>query len=1293
MKAPLLSLVIAFVACLPTGWLLAEEKADCPDNSCFTTSIIQEEKQGSCTTYTLEIGHDGSCRYALSHFSIEVPCGQITDVSNSEGWAMETGTTDPTTGITGIKIDDIKKFGESSSPGTFTVTYTVCSDNCESTAPGKVAYKASTCVHYQEPEGLYTPLSASILTQHISCAGSADGAINLSVSGGKEPYAFSWSNGSTTEDLEGVAEGTYSVTVSDATGESIQLETLLKAPVALKVSATVQNASCAGNGSVSLVVEGGTAPYTYLWNNNETTPSIQAPEGTYSVTVRDAKGCSLAESFIIGNTESLLLSLSGGTDCGDNTLEAQVSGGTAPFTYLWSTGETTSSIQPAAGGIHSLIVTDANGCTATAEKEVMAGEALYLTTTAKGPSCAYGTDGSIDLTVEGGSGEYSFSWSNESTSEDLENLYAGSYTVTVTDLNGCSAATTVVLTNPQSIFVRHTEIIQPDCNGTAGSISVEALFGAEPYTYSWSNGETGSSIAGLESDSYQVIVTDANGCSGTRTFLINEPNQPSVSISGGNCSTTLAADVSGGVAPYTYTWSTGETSSSIEITESGTYEVVVTDANGCSTTQTVDANDPSGAISLDYQVQEPTCSGDSNGSIDLILEGTDYTFSWSNGATTEDLTDLTAGTYSVTVSNSSGCTASVSIDVYAPNALFIMPVEIVNVNCQGEGGSISVETMFGTGPYTYEWNSGATGPLLENVEAGFYIVTVTDANGCTNSRGFSISEEKAPLVQITAIGCGENKEISAEVSGGKAPYSYLWADGQTESTVSGGAGVYQVTVTDAAGCSSSASAEFEKDASSVNVVLSVLPVSCAGGSDGSAVLEVSGGIAPYTFDWSGGSSGAEAKNLKAGVYSVNVTDATGCSAMKAFTVTEPKAISITAVAENSTGCGQPSGSINVQVTGGIAPYTYYWNTGAETTEIDQLEAGVYILTVEDANGCVAIRSFKIENSGGGAAVLASMDNCADTVICRGTSAGLPVYFTGEGPFNFTYTDGIREFSVSTAANPYMLEVMPQENTTYRLTGVSNSCGEGVAEGLANIQVSDCSKANICEDGCFSTRILKEETSGSCKTVTLQVSSDGNCRYALSHLSVAVGCGTVKNASNSAGWPMELNNTDPVTGLYGFKVDEIKNFGESKEPQDFTITYTVCSEEKVCQEAFTAACGPLIAYKAGSCVYYDKATEGVMQTVSQLSSRTKTEVLPDLELYPNPYEKGQSLNIKVSELSGKGPAILTIRSLTGIVIYKGNYSLSAANNLINLVLPQMPSGTFIVTLEVEGHVITRQLYVL
>lgn len=1298
MKALLLSLFITFVATGPSS-LLATDKPDCPDNSCFDTKIIEEQKQDDCTTYTLEISQDGSCRYALSHFSIEVPCGSITDVHNSEGWAMEVGTTDPTTGITGIKIDDIKDFGEKSISQSFTVTYTVCGRACESLAPEKVAYKASTCVHYDEVESPYTPMVASMSAQNLRCAGSADGSVDLTVSGGAGPFTFVWSNGATTEDIQNLSAGAYQVNISDSRGETLTQEVEITAPNALQLDAEIIAASCAGNGSISVKTEGGTAPYTYSWSSGETTTSIKGPAGRYELILTDAQGCSLVESFIIEESSALQVSISGGSNCENNVLEGLISGGTAPYTYAWSSGESTATMEVQSSGTYTLKVTDANGCSTSASKEVIIGEAPVLTLDSTHPGCANGSDGSIDLTVEGVSGEYSVRWNNGATTEDLQNLPAGTYTVTVTGADGCSSSATAVLSNPQAIFVRNTGIVHPDCHGGLGSITVDAYLGVEPYTFEWNNGATGNTINDLEPGAYEVTVTDANGCTAIRSFVINAPRTPHVTISGGDCSSTLTARASGGTAPYSYEWTGGESTSSIEITEEGFYEVVVTDANGCSATASIQAQDPSNAISLEYEVQNPTCHGDTNGSINLTASGGtgELTYSWSNGVTTEDLENLPAGTYTVTVSNSSGCTSSASINVSAPYAIFIRSVEVKNVSCQGEAGSIQVEAYFGTAPYTYSWSNGAKGAFAENLESGYHTVEVTDANGCSNTREFYISKDSAPQVRISGNGCGAHQELTAVVSGGKAPYTYSWSSGETTAAISATTGVYNVTVTDANGCNSSANLTLEEAESPISLAVSVNEVSCAGASNGSASIQVNGGVAPFTFDWSTGSKGSEIKDLKAGVYSVKVTDAGGCSEMLAFTVAEPQAISITAVAENNGGCGGvPTGSVEVQVKGGTAPYLYNWNTGNETSSLSGLTAGVYTLTVEDAKGCVAIRSFKIENTGGGSGILASMEACADTVVCRGSTARLPITFTGEGPYTFVYTDGNQQYSITTSANPYMLEVQPQSLSTYRLLSVKNSCGAGNVSGQVNIQVSDCTKGKICEDPCFDTKVVKRETSGSCETITLQVSTEGACRYALSHFTVGVGCGSISQASNSAGWPMELNSIDPTTGLYGIKVDEIRNFGEGKNPQSFTLTYTICSEESSCQESLS--CGPLVAYKAGSCVYYDKAIEGAFLASSPVANQSSTllgeiVLLPDFDLYPNPLERGQVLNLKVKQLSEAGSAKLTIRSLTGLQVYEGTYAVSPANNQIILSLPYMPSGTFVVSLEVQGYILTKQLYVL
>lgn len=1226
MKIHLRSLAAALLLCLQAGLLMAAEKSDCPDNSCFDTQIISEEKDGSCTTYTLEISQDGGCRYALSHFNIEVACGQITDVSNSEGWAMEVGTTDPTTGITGIKVDDIKKFGESNSPQSFTVTYTICDNgSCspEDLVPSRVAYKASTCVHYQDVAPLYIPMSARLLPTDASCAGTADGQIDLQLDGGTAPYQFNWSNGATSEDLEGITAGLYSLNITDAAGETLSLEA-----------------------------------------------QVSAPEG------------------------------------------------------------------------------------------------MELQLTATAPSCANGDDASLDLSIEGGTGPFTYVWSNGATTEDLQNLHAGTYSLTVTDANGCEATASTTIANPKAIFIRPTELLQAGCDGTGGAISVEASYGTAPYTYTWSNGETGAGISELSPGTYTVTVTDAKGCHNKRSFQLSAATPPELTISAEDCSNTLTAVVSGGTAPYTYEWNTGADSPGIEISEGGTYELSVTDANGCSTSQSISVNDPSTPISLSFDTQQPACEGAGNGSIDLTAEGGsgDYTYEWDNGATTEDLENLEAGDYSVTVTDSNGCsstqnititapastislsfetqqptcqdnsdgsidlsvtggsgdysfewsngessedlenlgagsysltvtdsngcTATGSVNLTAPKAIFIRPMSVVNANCQGEGGSITVEASYGTAPYTYEWSNDETGASISNLSPGTYTVTVTDANGCHNKRSFTISQESGPTAGISSVGCGNEFQLSATGMGGTAPYTYEWSNGETSSGITATAGTHWVTITDANGCSSTDSISLQETDTPLSLQASISHVTCAGGDNGTATIQASGGAAPYTFDWSNHQQGNTATGLKAGVYSVKVSDANGCSEVLAFTVTEPAAIGITAIVSNNDSCTTPGGTIEADVHGGTPPYTYEWNTGESSSHLSGLSAGSYTLTVADANNCVAIRSFTIEDVYDSKELLASLQ-AEETLVCKGSSTAITVSFTGEGPYNFTYSDGQAEHSITTSANPYLLEVAPEKSTTYRLLSVSNSCGEGIVSGEASITVEGCGKTPVCEDGCFSTEIISNVSDGNCQTITLQVNSDGNCRYALSHFNIALSCGTAGNVSNSGGWPMEVNALDPTTGVYGIKIDDIKKFGEGKSPQSFTVTYTVCSEDEICLENLRYDSLKL-AYKAGQCVYYGEAEQ---PAPTRENVPAEIIVVPDFMLYPNPYTQEGTLSIKVTDVYSTEKATLTVSSISGVIIHQQQYEVSEMNNIISLAFEHLAAGTYVVKMEIKGYVITKQLYVL
>ncbi len=1296
--------ILAAILCCWLSPLRAEaaNAPDCPDNSCFSSQIISQQASGNCTTYTLLVENNGDCRYALSHYSIEVPCGKITDVSNSEGWAMEVGTTDPTTGISGIKVDDIKNFGEKNQPESFTVTYTVCNTaNCspQQLIPAKVAYKAATCVHYEEVTPPYTPMSASLSSTHILCADAENGTIDLEISGGEAPFQFSWSNGANTEDISKLAAGTYTVNVSDARGESLVAEAVISEPEALSLTSEVTHISCNTKGSIQPQLSGGTAPYSYQWSNGSTAAKLEvSTSGSYSLTLTDANGCSLSKNYVIED-KTLQLSIAASGNCESNQLQASLSGGSAPFSYLWSSGETTASITPAASGTYSLTVTDAAGCTLSSSIEFSLQPALQASLSTTDPVCTNGRDGSIDLSVTGGSGAYTYLWSNGATTEDLANLKAGNYTVVITSASGCTAQLSATINNPRPIFVRQLELIQPDCQGNPGSIRVDAAYGTEPYSFEWSNGATGSQISNLEAGNYTVTITDAKGCTRSRNFYLQEPSAPQISIAGGNCGGSLNASVNGGTAPYTYEWSSGESTATIDFTAGGTYSVTVTDANGCSSTQSTTVSNPSPAISLEATATAPLCSSDSNGSIDLSVSGgsAPYTYQWSNGDTTADLENLGAGNYSVTVTDSNGCTANTSVAVNAPRAIYIRSLELSNLNCQGKGGSVSIEALFGTAPYTYLWSNGSTSATADGLTPGSHTVVVTDANGCTSQRNFSISEETGPKVTITSTGCGDTYQLSANVSGGSTPYSYEWNTEETTSSIAAGPGEYSLTVTDANGCSQTAGYSLQASSSPLSLQALLTHVSCASGNNGSAQLQVTGGVAPYTYDWSNGCNSNQATNLSAGVYSVQVTDANGCSEILAFTVTEPQPLSLTAIVENNSSCASAAeGSIEVSVSGGTAPYTYEWNTGENTTSLNGLNSGNYTLTVEDAGGCVSIRSFTVEELPGGSTPTATLEACADTVVCRGSTASLPVYFVGEGPYTLTYSINGTTQKLTTNANPYLLEVSPLSKTTYSLLGVSNSCGEGVASGQATVQVSNCDKFAVCEESCFSTQLLSSTTEGSCQTITLQVNSSGDCRYALSHFNIGVGCGTVSNVSNSGNWPMEVNAYDPTTGIYGIKVDEIKGFGESDQAQSFTITYTLCSEEANCPPATSTSCGPLVAYKAGTCVTYDKASPAA--TAPTLPGDSWGEVYrtastPDFTIYPNPYDRNQELHISLENLSAEEKVSLKIFNLTGIEIYQGEYTVSGEQNLIRLPLGHIPGGTYLVRLWVNGRAITKQLYIL
>jgi hypothetical protein len=666
----------------------------------------------------------------------------------------------------------------------------------------------------------------------VLCFGNSSGAVDLSVTGGTAPYAYLWSNGATSEDLTNIAAGTYDVTITDGNGCTITSSVTITEPTAALGATTTQtDVLCFGNstGAIDLTINGGTAPYAYLWSNGATTEDLAGiTAGTYSVTITDANGCTTTASVTIAEPTATLAASTTQTDVlcfGNSTgaVDLSVTGGTAPYTYLWSNGATSEDLNNVAAGTYSVSITDANGCSMTASVTITEPTAtLGATTTQTDVLCFGNSTGAVDLSVTGGTAPYTYGWSNGATTEDLSNVAAGTYSVTITDANGCSMTSSVTIAEPTATLGASTTQTDVLCFGnTTGAVDLSVTGGTAPYTYGWSNGATTEDLAGITAGTYTVTITDANGCTTTASVTITEPTatlgatttQTDV-LCFGNSSGAVDLSVVGGTAPYTYLWSNGATTEDLSNVAAGTYNVTITDGNGCTITSSVTITEPTATLAATTTQTDVLCFGNSSGAVDLSVVGgtAPYAYLWSNGATTEDLAGITAGTYSVTITDANGCTTTASVTITEPTATLGATTTQTDVLCFGNStGAIDLTINGGTAPYAYLWSNGATTEDLAGITAGTYTVTITDANGCSMTTSVTITEPTATLSATTTqtdVLCFGNSTgaVDLSVTGGTAPYTYLWSNGATSEDLNNvAAGTYSVSITDANGCSMTAS--------------------------------------------------------------------------------------------------------------------------------------------------------------------------------------------------------------------------------------------------------------------------------------------------------------------------------------------------------------------------------------------------------------------------------------------------------------------------------------------------------
>ena len=753
----------------------------------------------------------------------------------------------------------------------------------------------------------------------VKCNGGNDGTATVSATGGTPPYIYSWSNGATTATISGLIAGTYTVTVTDSKNVAASKSVVVTEPPALVVNPSNTPVKCNGgnDGTATVNVSGGTGSYTYSWSGGVTSTTNTATglvAGTYTVTVKDANNCEKSVAITITEPSAIVITPSSTpVKCkngNDGTATVTVTGGTGPYTYTWSGGvtSTTNTATGLAAGSYTVTVKDANNCQKSTTITINEPATLLTVSIANSTniSCFGANNGTATGQISGGNTPYTYLWSNGTTNLTATNLGAGVNTLQVTDANGCIKSASVTIMEPTAIVLTPSSTAVKCFGGNDGTATVTASGGTGSYTYSWSGGitSTTNTATGLTAGTYTVTVKDANNCQKNINITVTEPSalvltpsSTAATCNGGTDGTATVA-VNGGTEPYTYTWSGGSISTTNTATglTAGTYTVLVKDANNCQKSITITVAEPA-PLALTSSSTPVKCKGSNDGTATVTASGGtgSYTYSWSNGitSTSNTVTGLTSGSYTVTVKDANNCQKSITIVVSEPSTLLTVSIaNSTNISCYGaNNGTATGQVTGGVSPYSYLWSNGSTDLLATNLGPGNHTLQVTDANGCIKTAEIEFWEPPAIFItpSTTAVTCfgGSNGTASVTVNGGTGIYTYLWSNGSTTSSVAGlSAGVYTVMVKDSKNCQKTINItitepdELLLSSGSTNI-------SCNGANDGVASVTVNGGTAPYTYSWSGGimNTTSMVSGLAAGTYTVTVKDANNCQNSVAITVT------------------------------------------------------------------------------------------------------------------------------------------------------------------------------------------------------------------------------------------------------------------------------------------------------------------------------------------------------------------------------------------------------------------------
>jgi gliding motility-associated-like protein len=864
-----------------------------------------------------------------------------------------------------------------------------------------------------------TPGGTAIITAstNITCNGANNGNLTASMTGGTPNFSYNWSpGGQTTAVASNLAPGTYTCTITDNFGCISNVSATLTQPTVLSAIMNSNNVKCFGTatGTVSAAGTGGTFPYTYSWpglaSTLATVPNVAA--AIYTCNITDANNCTITQSITVTQPTSVTLTstvTAATCNLSNGSATISASGGIPAYTFTWSTGSNLSSISNVPAGTYTVQVKDANNCIEILAATISNNSGPSISSISFTNTNCFGSNtGFATAFATGGVPTYTYNWSGGQVTPTASNLLAGVYTVTVTDANGCVASASVTINEPPALSV-NLIATNPKCFGlTNGGATAVALGGTPSYTYAWTDGGTSSISNPLGAGVWGLTVTDAKGCVVITTMTLTNPPQMFASITSTNVSCFNASNgvavgtTTNSVGAVNYYWTGGPsaiTGQTVTSLTAGTYTLLATDQNSCTAGAQVIITQPTQITANITSSGSVTCNGGSDGfAIVSATGGTPtYTYTWSGAASangnSSNANGLAAGVYSVTISDTKGCSVTAQTTILQPTPLSTT-LTTTNPICNGNNdGTANISYSGGAGTTHFLWEpslqSGFGANAVNNLSAGNQTVTITTNGSCATVLTFTLTQPAAlnAIVTSTNSNCSQsNGKTCATVSGGTGTLSYLWSNNVTTLCNNNiPAGAYNFVVTDANGCTTNASGLINDIAGPSVAVINSTNVKCFGDNNGTAIANITAGTAPYTISWTGGAATQTVTNFNAGIKNITVIDAANCIGTASVVITEPAALASAITSFTNVTCnGLTNGSAAMAVNFGTPNYNYTWIPGGQTSAVlANVAAGTYTCNVLDANGCLTSQQVTISQP----APLVITNSLVTNITCNGLSNG------------------------------------------------------------------------------------------------------------------------------------------------------------------------------------------------------------------------------------------------------------------------------------------------------------------